>query len=67
MSKGKVKEYNLSRGCGVICDFSTGQDLVFYANYITLEEGETLKEGQKVEYEIENKRNEKWAVNIRTF
>ena len=65
MSKGKVKEYDLTRGCGVIIDFGTGQQLTVYANYIKLGKGESLKEGQEVEYEIENNRHTNWAINVR--
>ena len=67
MSKGKVKEYNQSRGCGVIFDLGTGQELIVYANYISLEKGETLKAGQDVEYDIENKRNDIWAINVKVL
>lgn len=65
MSKGKVKGYNPDRGYGVIVDSEKGQQLTVYANYIDLKEGEILQEGQEVEYEIENKRKENWAVNVR--
>ena len=64
MAKGKVKEYDSNRGCGIIIDFDTGQLLTVYANYISLRIGETLKKDQNVEYEIENKRNENWAINV---
>ena len=64
MAKGKVQEYNPSRGCGTIIDFDSGQQLIVYANYIILKIGETLKKDQNVEYDIENKRNENWAVNV---
>ena len=64
MSKGKVIEYDSSRGCGVIVDTDTGQQLTVYANYIS-EKGEILKEEQDVEYEIESNRPRNWAVNVR--
>ena len=65
MSKGKVKEYDPNRGCGVIVDSDTGHQLTVYANYIRLKEGETLKKDHEVEYEIENTRHQNWAVNVR--
>ena len=65
MSIGKVKEYDSARGCGIVVDSETGRQLTVYANYTSLEEGETLKAGQDVEYEIKNNRNENWAVNVR--
>ncbi|MFA5261176.1 MAG: cold shock domain-containing protein [Candidatus Omnitrophota bacterium] len=67
MSKGKVKEYDLNRGCGIVVDFDTGQQLTVYANYTSLQEGESLKEGQEVEYEIKNNRHDLWAVNVRVL
>ena len=67
MSKGKVKEYDPNRGCGIVVDFDTGQQLTVYANYLSLKEGETLRVGQEVEYEIENNRPRNWAVNVRAL
>ena len=64
MSKGKIKEYDSKRGCGIISDHASGQELIVYANYVTLKEGELLKIGQEVEYEIENQRSDIWAVNV---
>ena len=65
MSKGKVRDYDSSRGCGSIVDLATGQHLTVYANYVTLKEGETLNQGQEVTYDIENKRSENWAINVK--
>lgn len=65
MPKGKVKEYDVNRGYGVIVDFETGQQLTVYANYINFKKGETLQNGQEVECDIENNRHQDWAVNVR--
>lgn len=65
MSKGNVREYDPARGCGVITDIETGQQLTVYANYISLKKDEILREGQEVEYEIENNRYRNWAINVR--
>ncbi len=65
MPKGTVREYDPTQGYGVIIDSDTGQQLTVYANYINLKKGETLKKGQEVAFEIENKRSENWAVNVR--
>lgn len=64
MPNGKVKEYDGDRGCGSIID-TTGKLLIVYANYVHLAKGETLTEGQEVSYEIENRRHENWAINVR--
>ncbi|MGE0269451.1 MAG: hypothetical protein AB7S78_13455 [Candidatus Omnitrophota bacterium] len=65
MKKGKVKEYDPNRGCGVVIDQESKQQHNIYANYIFLRAGEELKEGQDVEFEIENNRNRDWVVNLR--
>ena len=65
MSKGKVKEYYPSRRFGSIIDCDSGQELIVYANSVDPKVGETLKEGQDVEYDIEHRRNENSAINVR--
>ena len=65
MPKGVVKEYNSNCGCGIIVDSETGKNLILYANYIIGRREEMIQEGQFVEYAIEKKRNENWAVNVR--
>ncbi len=64
MSKGKIKEYNSARGNGIIIDLETGQELIVYANYVDLKDGEKLTEGQEVEFQIENKRGDIWAIDV---
>lgn len=65
MPKGNVKEYNSNRGFGVIIDSERGELLSVYANYISLKKGETLNEGQAVEYDIEKNPRNNCAVNVR--
>jgi cold shock CspA family protein len=65
MPKGKVKKYSPDQGYGVIVDSDKGQQLSVYGNDVNLKEGAFLAEGQDVEYEIETKRKENWAVNVR--
>jgi cold shock CspA family protein len=65
MSKGTVKEYKSNRGYGTIIDGESLQKLTVYANYLDLKEGETLAEGQVVEYKIHNSRQGHWAINVR--
>ena len=64
MLKGKVKEYNPSRGCGTIIDSDTKRPHTVYANNIILKKGETLNENQEVNFEIEHHRNDDWAVDV---
>ncbi len=65
MSKGKVQEYSSARGSGIIVDVETGQEFIVYANYVYLKSVEELKQGQEVEFEIENRRGDVWAINVR--
>ena len=65
MSKGRVTGYFPHRGFGNIVDSNTGLKLVVYANYLKILDGDILREGQEVEYDIERQRNETWAVNVR--
>ena len=65
MPKGKVKEYDLDHGDGIIVDSETGDRLIVYANYVKLKQKKFLREGLVVEYETEDHRHGNWAVNVR--
>ena len=65
MSKGTVSEYFPQRGFGSIVDSLTGHKLVVYANYLCLLNGNILKKGQEVEYEIEKQGGVSLALNVR--
>ncbi len=65
MSHGTIKDYHASQGYGSIIDTQSGQTLSVYANYVKLLDGEVLKPGLNVEYDIERQRNESWAINVR--
>lgn len=65
MPKGKVKQYDVDRGCGSIIGSETGQVFIVYANGIVLEEDKAkLLEGQAVEFDIERNRKIAMAVNV---
>jgi cold shock CspA family protein len=65
MATGRVTGYFPQRGFGNIVDSLTGHKLIVYANYLQLLSGDVLKEGQEVEYDIEKKSRESWAVNVK--
>jgi len=65
MHKGKIKEYSSNRGYGSVIDSNSGEQFTVFANYTDLKEGQVLKEGQDVEYEIEYQRGGNWAVHVR--
>ena len=65
MLRGTITEYNPERGYGLLTDSETNQVINIYANYVHLEEGETLLSGQKVTYEMDNDRQRNCAFNVR--
>lgn len=67
MSQGKIKEFFPERGYGSIIDSQSSQLLFVYANYVQLKEGETLMVGQEVTYDVQNQRNENWAINVKVI
>jgi cold shock CspA family protein len=62
---GTVKEYNKQRGYGVIIDSESGAFFTVYANYLVLKAGEELRQGQAVEFDVENYYNDKCTVNVK--
>lgn len=52
MPKGTVKWFNDSKGFGFICPEEGGSDLFVHHSEIQAAGFKSLKEGQKVEYEI---------------
>lgn len=65
MSKGKVAEYDCSLGYGRIIDGLTGEALVVYGKSLDSDTGQSLKEGQAVEFEIEYHTAQNRAVYVR--
>ena len=65
MPTGTIKEYDSHRGFGTITASDTNEELTVYANYITLNVGETMNLDQKVEFDIENNKHGNWAINVR--
>lgn len=67
MSFGLVKKYDQSRGCGIIVESPGSDEYVVYADYIYMKRGDSLKAGQKVEFEKKNNRTEVWAINVKVL
>lgn len=63
-STGTVKFFNSQKGFGFITPDSGGKDLFVHANNI---DGESLNEGQKVEYSEEEGRKGPEAKNVRAL
>lgn len=65
MPLGKVKEYDVNRGCGIIIEIPGEEEFVVYANYVYMKRGDSLKAGQNVEFEKQRQRSAVWAVNVK--
>lgn len=65
MPTGKVKWFNESKGWGFIEPDEGGDDIFVHYSAIASEGFKTLKEGQKVEYELkEGKNGKQQASNV---
>lgn len=65
MSTGKVKWFNESKGWGFIEPDEGGDDIFVHYTAIAGDGFKTLKEGQQVEYELQDGKNGKQqAVNV---
>ncbi|CAL62496.1 Cold shock protein CspD [Herminiimonas arsenicoxydans] len=65
MQTGTVKWFNDSKGFGFITPDSGGEDLFAHFSAITMEGFKTLKEGQKVSFEVTQGPKGKQASNIK--
>lgn len=64
MSTGTIKFFNDEKGFGFILQDDGGKDLFVHASEIQGERNTTLKEGQKVEYEIGQGKKGSRAINV---
>jgi CspA family cold shock protein len=65
MATGTVKWFNNAKGFGFIAPAEGGEDLFAHFSAIEIEGFKTLKEGQKVQFEIEQGPKGKSATHIR--
>ena len=65
MDTGTVKWFNESRGYGFIAPDDGGEDLFVHHSEIATEGFRTLREGQKVEYEVQEGQKGPQATNVR--
>ena len=67
MNSGTVKWFNAEKGYGFITDDANGSDLFVHFSAIVADGYKTLREGQKVSFDVEKdpKNEEKFrAVNV---
>lgn len=62
MSNGTVKFFNESKGFGFITPEDGGRDIFVHANGL---DGRTIREGEKVSYNVEEGKKGLNAVNVR--
>ncbi|MGI4848189.1 MAG: cold-shock protein [Janthinobacterium lividum] len=65
MPKGTVKWFNDSKGFGFVTPEDGGEDLFAHFSAIEMDGFKTLKEGQKVEFEVTQGPKGKQASKIR--
>jgi cold shock protein len=66
MATGTVKWFNDSKGFGFITPDGGGEDLFAHFSEINMQGFKTLKEGQKVSFEIVDGKKGKQAAKIQT-
>jgi len=67
MATGIVKWFNASKGYGFISPSNGGDDVFAHFSAIDMEGYKTLKEGQQVEYEIQESPKGPQAARIRNL
>ena len=64
MATGTVKWFNDAKGFGCITPDEGGEDLIAHSSAINMEGFKTLKEGQKVSFDVTTGPKGKQAANI---
>ena len=67
MATGTVKRFNDSKGFGFITPEDGGEDLFAHFSAINMSGFKTLKEGQKVQFEVTQGPKGKQASNIQSL
>ena len=63
--KGTVKFFNESKGYGFITDDETNKDIFLHVSALEESKLRTLKEEQKIKFDIKEEKNKLQAINIK--
>ena len=65
MATGKVKWFNAKKGYGFITDEETEKDIFLHVSALEESKLRTLKEDQKLEFEIKEEKDKLQATNLK--
>ena len=65
MPTGKVKWFNSKKGYGFITEDKTEQDIFLHVSALEESKLKTLKEEQKLDFEIKKENNKLQAINLK--
>jgi len=67
MPSGKIKWFNSKKGYGFITDDKTNKDIFLHVSALEESKLRTLKEEQKIKFDIKEEKNKLQAINIKKF
>ena len=65
MPSGKVKWFNSKKGYGFITDDETNKDIFLHVSALEKSKLRTLKENQKIQFEIQEEKGKLKAINLK--
>ena len=65
MPLGKIKWFNSKKGYGFITDDKTNKDIFLHVSALEDSKLRTLKEEQKIKFDIKEEKNKLQAINIK--
>ena len=65
MATGKVKWFDSKKGYGFITDVDTQKDIFLHVSALEKSKLRTLKENQKIQFEIQEEKGKLKAINLK--
>ena len=65
MTTGKVKWFNSKKGYGFLTEDGTEKDIFLHVSALEESKLKTLKEDQKLQFEIKKEKNKLQAINLK--